>query len=214
MENYINFINNRNIRQLKSYGKVVVLCLLIIFGIIATWENSTIVEKVFFIALLWVYLFFALLYASKDRMQNLYKKNRFYGWSYYLISLMFLYSIYRFGFSDFNWLLMTVLLVSAAIQTILWICGVKRNIVKGNYEKQKPTELMGLNYYFIVQIFFHAATLTLINVTYVSNGYTDALIYVLINCIYFPYWVYLSGLTFIYQNHIIKKYDLFYLLDT
>lgn len=213
MEKYIYFIKNRNIKQMKNYGKFVVLCLLIIFGLIAPWKNLTIVEKVILFVLTWVYLFFALLYASKDRMGNLFKKNKFYGWSYYLISLLFLYSIYRFRFATFNWSLLTVLIVSAVIQTILWIYSVNINIAKGNYNEQKPIELMGINYSILIQICIHVIAMTLINVIYISNGYSDVLILLLINCMYLLHWVYLVGLTFIYQNHIIKKHDLFNVVE-
>jgi hypothetical protein len=213
MENYINFVKNRNSKKIKNSARIAYWFLALLFGLIAPWKNATIVEKIILIILVWVYLFFVLIYASNERMKNLYKKNRFYGWSEYGISLMFLYSICRVQFNDFNWSLFTVLILNAVLQTVLWILGVKKNIITGEYNDISK-DVIGINCYLILSIIFHIITLFGINIIYISNSQINGVVMALFNIMYLLHWVFYIGLSFIYQNFIIKKFDLFYLLNS
>lgn len=213
MESYINFIKNRNLKKVNNSARIAFWFLALIFGLLVPYKNATLAEKIILISLVWIYLFFVFFYASNERMKNPYKKNRFYGWSEYGISLMCLYSVYRVQYQGFNWALLTVLIFSAVLQTLLWILGVKRNIICGNYDNVSKG-LAGINYCLILSVVFHIVTIFLINIIYISNNQIDYVVLALFNLIYFIHWGFFLGLTFIYQNYIIKKYDLFYLLDS
>ncbi len=212
MEKFISFIKNRNLKKGKNSARFAFLFLALVFGLIIPWRNSTLTEKIVLIGSIWIYLFFVLLYATDERMKNLYKKNRFYGWTQYGISLLFLYLIYRLQFQGFNWMMFTVLPVSAVWQTVLWILGIKRNIAIGNYNYDSKPKL-GINVYSIIQVLSHIVVIALINIICIVNGQRESVVFALLNILYFLHCLFYLGLTFIYQNYLIKKYDLFYVLE-
>ena len=211
MENYINFVKNRSLKKAKNSARFALWVFALIL-LIVPWANASLAEKIIMIGAVWVYLFFVLLYASDERMKDLYKKNRFYGWSEYGICLMCLYLIYRLQFKGFNWVLLTVLIVSAVLQTVLWILGVRRNIAVGNYNFASK-EKVGFNFYVVAEVICHIAALAAINSIYVVNGQTDIVVFALLNCLYLVHCFLYLGLTPIYQNYIIKRHDLFYLAE-
>lgn len=211
-EKFINFINNRSLKQVNNTYARFAPWILAIIGPIISWQCSTIYERIILLAGLWLYFCITLFYASDKRMKDVYKKNRYYGWSLYIISLLYSYVIYRFKFELFNWQLFTILLIDNVIQPILWVLGVKRNIIVGNYENKRSIERMGFNFYVIIQAILRITAMVLISAVYIINGFNDFMVLIFVNLLFVLHWGLLSGLTFLYQNHIIKKYYLFYIL--
>jgi hypothetical protein len=122
-----------------------------------------------------------------------------------------LYSIYRLAFKGFDWLLFLVLLCDAVVQTILWIAGVKQNIKSDNYNAEIPVNY-GINIYTYISFILHLISLIGLNLLFYYYVKAITVVIILLNCLYCIYWAFMIGLTFIYQNYIIKKYDLYYLL--
>ena len=140
----------------------------------------------------------------KDRV----KKNRFYGWTEYSFSLLTLYIMYKLYFKTFDYFLI-ILLVECVLQSIIWIKGVQKNILCDNY---KPNKVFpGYNFYTTITLIISIISLIVFNVYYVVQEYYY--VYIIIgDTLYLLHCVTLVGLTFIYQNHLIKKHNLYHLL--
>lgn len=206
-EYYVNFIKNRNLIQLNNILRFGLWFIALIFCCILPWQNTTIYEKILLVSSIWSYLFIVLLYANNERMKNLIKKNSFYGWSFYIISLLMLYAIYRIQFQDFNWIIISIFVVEPIIQSLLWIMGLKRNIRLDNY-KEKNTFKIIKNIFTEISIVIFLSMVIGINIYYVNLNATG-IVLGLMNCLYFIHIACFFGMTFIFQNYSIKKFNLY-----
>ena len=178
---------------------------LIIFVLLlsfVSWRNQTIAEKIFYGIIVWIYSFIALLYANPENMKEKYKKNKFYGWSFYFISILCQYNVYRFCFNGFSWLIL-IYIVYFFLQNILWIIGVKKNIKKDAYKEQEGL-YFNLFTFFSIVLLAGICIFSLIYLIYMSFDWRVICIAV---SFFLIGYTFLLGLTFIYQNYLIKKYS-------
>ena len=215
-ESIRNFLSQKNSLNIPNKGRLSYLFLYLL-ALPAMWKNFHIVEKIVYLGIGYVYLFFALLYANETNMKDRIKKNRFYGWTMYLLSCVMLFDCYRFLFKGFHWTFI-VMIAFFIIQSLLWILSLKRNVKLNKYSPQinlLKKEFMGFSLYTALYLGVLVAFLAVFIGYYyfvLQNKVKNHLIY-LANCFCIISSVFMSGLTFIYQNVLIKKYNLHYLVD-
>lgn len=216
--NLINFIRKTRVKK-KNVSKLVMSeamaywIMVLIICIIPVWTSVTLYEKIILCVGEWIYAFIAFLYGAFDEGEDIMSRNRFLGWSLYIMSFMLLYTILRFQSDGFNWVLLVVLIVDYILQSISSILGLRRNIKLDRYNDDVSKEIKGTNYYVVIQIVAHIVSLCLIIILRVQDGSNEPIHFALICACYLLYSVFLQlGLTSIYQNYIIKKYNLYYML--
>ena len=216
IESCMKFIEAKNIIRMKNWQMIFLVLFHDFYCTMFTWMSLTLVEKIILCASAYIYFIFAIFYASKERMDNLTKKNAFCGWSMFVSGIFLIYSVVRNEFGKYSWILIIVLVGNYIAQSILFIKGLDLNI-KNDYYEGKAINIRIANSvidkYNIVQIILHIFVIGLTNIVLEINNCSNkmqVLINVQLVCLFM---FYLLGLLLIYQNYIIKKYNLYYFCE-
>jgi len=216
IESCMKFIEAKNIIRMKNWQMIFLVLFHYAICIIGPWMSLTLTEKIILCASAYIYFIFAIFYTSKERMDNLTKKNAFCGWSMFILGIFLIYSVVRNEFGKYSWILIIVLVGNHIAQSILFIKGLDLNI-KNDYYEGKAINIRIANSvidkYNIVQIILHIFVIGLTNIVLEINNCSNK-VQVFINYqLIFVFLFYLLGLLLIYQNYIIKKYNLYYFCE-
>ena len=215
IESCMKFIEAKNIIRMKNWQMIFLVLFHYAICIIGPWMSLTLTEKIILCASAYIYFIFAIFYTSKERMDNLTKKNAFCGWSMFILGIFLIYSVVRNEFGKYSWILIIVLVGNYIAQSILFIKGLDLNI-KNDYYEGKAINIRIANSvidkYNIVQIILYVLVIALTNIVLVIHNSNKVQFFVNVQLI-FVFLFYLLGLLLIYQNYIIKKYNLYYFCE-
>lgn len=208
MQNIENFIKNKEFKievcgSRVFCGIIVLFCFLVIY-----LYGINVIEKIICGIITYVFIFYNLFGGTHSRMKNRLKRNRFIAFNMLFASMSIYYASYRVAFQNNDNFIWSFYVLHFLICIFLQVLRIRKNIKMDIY---KDTEKLVVNIYTILG-FMSCCIFGLLGLkTYAqSNGDFIYGIAPFVTGIFG--FMFSFAITWLYQNYLIKKYDLYYLL--
>ena len=208
MQNIENFIKNKELKievyhHRKAFSLIIVFC----FLIINLYGNA--IEKIIWGIITCVFILYNLFGGMHSRMENRLRRNRFIAFNMLFASMSIYYASYRVAFQNGDNFIWCFYVLHWLICIFFQVLRIRKNIKMDVY---KDTEKFVVNRYAILG-FMSCCIFAILGV----KTYTESNGDFIYGIIHFAtsIWGFMCSfvIDWLYQNFLIKKYNLYYLLE-